>query len=605
MRPFAFISPFLLVWLACASITSRAASPLNVVLIVADDLGAHDLGVTGSRFHETPHLDRLAAEGMRFTQAYSACTVCSPSRAAIQTGLYPARLKLTDWIKGHPQPTAKLRPPDWTQELLPAQLTLAERLGAERDPLHLGKWHLGGEERTPLHQGYRRNIGGDHRGQPPSYFSPYGIPSLPDGPPGEYLTDREGQEAEAYIAAHKSQPFFLNYSPYSVHTPLQAKPELVAKYRAKAANSGGSQSHATYAAMLESLDAAVGRILKALDQHGLTDQTVVVFTSDNGGLVLGNPPPTSNAPLRSGKGSPYEGGHRVPLIIRWPGVTPPGSTCAVPVMGIDLAPTLAEATGTPPTSETRSGFDGLSLVPLLREPNPPPERAFPRDALFWHYPHYHPGGATPYAAVRSKNWKLIQYYEDGRHELFDLDADPGETRNLADAEPDRVVEWSRKLFNWQNSLGAQWPMSNPNWKPSPIAAPASGPVLLHSRDAFVHGAVLRYEPQPFKNTLGWWGRPDDWAEWIFELPTAGRYSLEILQGCGKGSGGSEVAFSVAGQQWVTTVLDTGHFQNFTNRTLGEVQLPAGVHSLQVRPIKKPGGAVMDLRQIVLHPIPSK
>ena len=605
MRPFALLTGLVSLWLACALPAAEAQSRLNVVLIVADDLGAHDLGVTGSRFHETPNLDRLAAEGTRFTQAYSACTVCSPSRAAILTGLYPARLKLTDWIKGHSQPTAKLRPPDWTQELPLDQVTLAERLGPGRDSLHLGKWHLGGEERTPLKQGFKRNLGGDHRGQPPSYFSPYGIPSLPDGPSREYLTDREGFEAEAYIAAHKSEPFFLNYWPYSVHTPLQAKPELVAKYRAKTANPGVPQSNPTYAAMLESLDAAVGRILKALDQHGLTDHTFVIFTSDNGGLVLGNPPPTSNAPLRSGKGSPYEGGHRVPLIIRWPGVTTPGSTCAVPVMGIDLAPTLADATGTPPSPDARIGFDGVSLVPLLREPNPSPERPFSRDALFWHYPHYHPGGATPYAAIRSKNWKLIQYYENGRHELFDLDADPGETKNLADAEPDRVVELSRKLFNWQNSLGAQWPMSNPGWKPTPIAAPASGPILLHSRDAFVHGTVLRYEPQPFKNTLGWWGRADDWAEWIFELPASGRYSVEILQGCGKGSGGSEVAFSVAGQQLVTTVLDTGHFQNFTNRTLGEVQLPAGLHSFQVRPIKKPGGAVMDLRQIVLHPIAPK
>lgn len=576
--------------------------PVNVVLIVADDLGAQDLGVTGSRFHETPHLDRLAAQGMRFTQAYSACTVCSPSRAAIQTGMYPARLKVTDWIRGHERPKAKLRPPGWTQQLPLEQITLAERLGSLAETLHLGKWHLGGEGFEPEQQGFNQNLGGDHRGQPPSYFSPYGLPRLPDGPKGEYLTDREGDEAVRFIAAHKGQPFFLNYSPYSVHTPLQAKPELVAKYRAKAARIGGSQTNATYAAMLESLDAAVGRILGALEEHGLADRTLVVFTSDNGGLVLGNHPPTSNAPLRAGKGSPYEGGLRVPLLVKWPGVTVSGSTSAEPVMGIDLHPTLLEATGSPKGYIASRGFDGVSLVPILKDPAALPGQGLNRDALYWHYPHYHPGGATPYAAIRAGEWKLIQYYENGHHELFNLAEDPGETTDLADALPDRVLALTRKLFSWQNGAGAQWPMSNPGWEPTPLQAPATGTIVLHSRDAFVHGTVLRYEPQPFKNTLGWWGRADDWAEWIFDLPNPGRYSMEIFQGCGKGSGGSEVAFSVADQKLVTTILDTGHFQNFTHRTLGEIELPAGRHSLKVQPIRKPGAAVMDLREILLHPM---
>ncbi|MBL9127009.1 MAG: sulfatase-like hydrolase/transferase, partial [Verrucomicrobiales bacterium] len=560
-------------------------------------------GVTGSTLHETPNLDRLAAQGMRFTQAYSACTVCSPSRAAIQTGLHPARLQITDWIRGHERPDAKLRPPDWTKELPLDRVTLAERLeGAKYDTRHLGKWHLGGEGFEPERQGYRTNLGGDHRGQPPSYFSPYGLPRLPDGPKGEYLTDREGEEAVRFIGAHKGDaaPFFLHYAPYAVHTPLQAKPELVEKYRAKSARVGGSQSNAVYAAMLESLDAAVGRILRALDDTGLADRTVVVFTSDNGGLVLGDRPPTDNRPLRSGKGSPYEGGHRVPLLVKWPGTTVPGSTSAMPVMGIDIHPTLLAIAGFPADYIQARNLDGVSLVPLLRDPSAPLPG---RDALYWHYPHYHPGGATPYAAIRAGSWKLIQYYENGRHELFDLASDPGESTNLADAQPDRVLELSRKLFDWQNKVRAQWPMSNPDWKPAPIAAPAEGPILLHSRDAFVHGTLLRYEPQPFKNTLGWWARPEDWAEWIFDLPKAGRYALDILQGCGTGSGGSEVSFTVADQALVTTIIDTGHFQNFTNRTLGEVELTPGRHSLRVKPLRKPGGAVMDLRQVVLRPVP--
>jgi len=601
MRHALFISILL------ASLNLRAADApqkpeLNVVLIVADDLGAHDLGATGSKFHETPHLDRLAAEGMRFTQAYSACTVCSPSRAAILTGMHPAHLQVTDWIKGHDHPKAKLRPPAWTQQLPLERITLAERLSALRDTLHLGKWHLGGEGFEPEQQGFKQNLGGDHRGQPPSYFAPYGLPRLSDGPKGEYLTDREGDEAVKFISSHKGLPFFINYWPYSVHSPLQAKSNLEEKYQAKAIRVGGGQTNATYAAMIESLDAAVGRILRALEDTGVADQTLVIFTSDNGGLVLGKNPPTSNAPLRAGKGSPYEGGHRVPLIVKWPGVTVPGSTSAEPVMGIDLHPTLLEAAGLPKDYIAARGFDGVSLVPILKDPAVPSDRALNRDALYWHYPHYHPGGATPYAAIRAGDFKLIQYYETGRPELFNLATDPGETANLADAQPERVMELSRKLFDWQNARGAQWPMSNPAWEPAPLAAPADGAIVLHSRDAFVHGTVLRYEPQPFKNTLGWWGRKEDWAEWIFDLPKAGRYSLEILQGCGKGSGGSEVAFTVADQKLVTTVLDTGHFQNFTNRTLGEVELPAGRHSLKVQPIKKPGGAVMDLRQIVLHPV---
>ncbi len=598
--------------LTLPAIPARAASttsaphpqPPNVILIVADDLGAHDLGVTGSRFHETPNLDRLAADGLRFTQAYAACTVCSPSRAAILSGMYPARLKVTDWIKGHPRPKAKLRPPAWTMQLPLEVVTIADRLGAFGATLHLGKWHLGGEGFEPEKQGFQINLGGDHRGQPPSYFAPYGLPRLQDGPDGEYLTDREGDEAVKFIANHRNQRFFLNYAPYAVHTPLQARPDSVARFRAKAAQVGGPQTNAVYAAMLESLDTAVGRILQALDEHGLTDRTLVIFTSDNGGLVQGNPPPTANTPLRSGKGSPYEGGHRVPLIVRWPGVVPPGSTSAQPVMGIDLHPTILDASGFPSSYIQARGFDGVSLLPILRNPTANPAPAPARNALYWHYPHYHPGGATPYAAIRSGPWKVIQYYESGHHELFNLESDPGETTNLADREPAKLLELTRSLFDWQNRIGAQWPMPNPDWEPSPIPAPAQGPITLHSRNAFVHGEVLRYEPQPFKNTLGWWARPQDWAEWIFDLPTPGRYSLEILQGCGKGSGGSEVAFSVANQTLVTTVLDTGHFQNFTNRTLGTLDLPAGRHSLQVRPRTKPGGAVMDLRQVVLHPIPT-
>lgn len=599
-RPFlrAFLSVSLLACQVVLPVHGRAAEvpPVNVVLMVADDLGAHDLASSGSRFHETPNLDRLAREGVRFTQAYSACTVCSPTRAALMTGKYPARLKITDWIAGHDAPKAKLRPPaDWVKALPLSEQTLAERAKASgRATAHIGKWHLGGEGFGPLEQGFESNLGGDHRGQPPSYFSPYGLPRLPDGPRGEYLTDREGAEAAAFIRGHPNRPFFLQVAFHSVHTPLQAKAELVEKYRRKATQVGGAQTNAVYAAMLESLDAAVGQVLKALDDAGLTDRTLVVFTSDNGGLVLGQNPPTSNAPLRSGKGAPYEGGIRVPLLVRWPGVAVPEARVDQPVISMDVAATVAAAmTG----QATPSLEDGLNLKALLKDSAAP----LGREVIGWHYPHYHPGGATPYSAIRAGAWKLIQYYEDGRHELFDLSQDPGETRDLAPSQPDRVMALARRLAEWQGKVGAQWPMANPEHQAQPLAPLADGTVLLHSRSASVHGTVLRYEPMPFKDTLGWWARGEDWADWRFEIPQGGSFEIELTQGCGRGSAGSRVELRLGDQIIPWTVEETGHFQNFVVRHLGRVTLAAGRHTLEVRPVQKVGGAVMDLRQIRLVP----
>lgn len=565
----------------------------NVLVIFADDLGAHDLGVTGSRFHETPNLDRLAREGMRFTQAYSACTVCSPSRAALMTGKYPARLKITDWIAGHDAPKAKLKPPaDWVKQLPLAETTIAERAkAAGYATAHVGKWHLGPEGFWPTEQGFDLNIGGYFRGQPPSYFAPYGMPTLADGPKGEYLTDREGEEAAKFIAAHRDRRFFLNWWPYSVHTPLQAPADLVEKYRRKAAQIGGAQTNAVYAAMLERLDTAVGRVLGALEETGVADRTVVIFSSDNGGLVLGPNPPTSNLPLRSGKGSPYEGGVRVPLLVKWPGVTPPGSTSAEPVVTMDLAATVAGV------FTNAASADGRDLRPVLENP----AATLGRESICWHYPHYHPGGATPYAAIRAGEWKLIQYYEDGRHELFNLVADPGEQQDLAAAQPERVMELAKKLFDWQGKVGAQWPMYNSAHEPQPLTQAADGSVLLHSRSAAVHGSVLRYEPMPFKNTLGWWGRAEDWPSWSFTLTQGGAFEIELLQGCGWGHGGSDVNVEIGDVKVPFVVEETGHFQNFIPRRLGRVTLSAGNHTLALKPQRKQGGAVMDVRQVRLVP----
>jgi hypothetical protein len=285
----------------------------------------------------------------------------------------------------------------------------------------------------------------------------------------------------------------------------------------------------------------------------------------------------------------------VPLLVRWPGVTPPGSTCDEPVIGTDLFSTIAEATG---AAAVRGPRDGRSLVRFLRDPN----AATGGEDLCWHYPHYHPGGATPYAAIRSGDWKLIQYYENGRHELFNLREDPGESHNLAEEQPERVLQLSRRLFAWQGKVGAQWPMPNPEWTPNVVAAGADGTLHLHSRDALVHGEVLRYEPQPFKNTLGWWTRAEDWVSWTFDIPATGAYRISFLHGCGNGSGGSEVRFTLGDAALDTVIAQTGGFQNFTNRVLGDVTLQAGRQTLEVRPLKKPALAVMDLREVVLHPL---
>ena len=438
-----------------ATAAQATTPPPNIVFILIDDLGWADLGCYGSRFYQTPQIDALAAQGMRFTDAYAACPVCSPTRACFLTGQYPARLNLTDWIPGHNRSDVRLLVPQFNQQLPLDCTTIAEMLKpAGYVSASIGKWHLGTEQFYPDKQGFDVTFGPSHKGQPKSYFYPYTTPAVPDGAKGEYLTDRLTDQAIKFIQANRQRPFFLYLSHYAVHTPLQAKPDKVARYRALA-KPDAAQNNAAYAAMIESVDESVGRIIATLDELKLSQNTLVVFTSDNGGLAK----VTSNAPLRAGKGTLYEGGIREPLIVRWPGVVKAGSTCDVPVTTADFYPTFAQAAAADPGKQP---IDGADLLPLLKGGAPPQ-----RDAIYWHYPHYHPGGATPGGAtpggaIRAGDWKLIEFFEDNRAELYNLKQDPSETKDLAATDPDRARLLRSKLADWRKTVNARMPSPNPN-----------------------------------------------------------------------------------------------------------------------------------------------
>lgn len=576
------------------------AAPPNVVFILIDDLGRNDLGCYGSKYYRTPHLDRLASEGVRFTDAYAACPVCSPTRAAIMTGKYPARLHLTDWLPGRTdRPDQKLLRPAIRQQLPLEEVTLAEALkSAGYATGQIGKWHLGGDGFGPRQQGFDFSVAGNQAGSPVSYFAPYRnaqggfMPGLEEAPAGEYLTDRLTAEAERFIEQHRDRPFFLYLAHYAVHIPLKAKPDLQAKYAKN--DKVGEQNNPVYAAMIESMDESVGRIVKKLADLRLTDNTVVIFTSDNGGLCTlegPNTPATINAPLREGKGYLYEGGIRVPLVVKWPGVTRPGRTCGVPVSSIDFFPTILAMCG----ASTDTQPDGVDLATVLKGAD-----TLSREVLYWHYPHYANQGGKPGGAVRTGDFKLIEFYEQGRRELFNVKDDLRESRNLAEQKPELVRELAAKLDRWRHDVGAQMMQPNPAYVPNPQAA--NGRITLPAKTAEVHGVQLRYEPLPHKNTLGFWTRADDWASWEFQLTKPGTFTVELLQGCGKGQGGSEVEVTVAGQTLKFAVEDTGHFQNFKARELGTVKFDRpGRYTLEVKPKSKRAAAVMDLRSVTLRP----
>lgn len=450
--------------LALPSFAQAAASP-NVVLILIDDMGWKDLGVYGSDYHQTPQIDSFAKDAVLFTNGYAACTVSSPTRASIMTGKYPAKLHLTDWIEGWKFPEAKLKVPDWTMFLPLEETTMAEVFkSAGYATAHIGKWHLGEQDKYwPENQGFDINIGGWAKGSPNlnkntnipnGYFSPYGNPRLKDGPEGEYLTERLAEEACNFIDNHQSAPFFLNLWFYNVHQPLMAKQDKVDKYQALL-DTTKLQKNPVYAAMVEHVDDAVGKVISKLKQMGVYDNTIIVFTSDNGGLIGKSARKvTNNSPLRKGKGQMYEGGVRVPFIIKNLHQQASGTTNHTPVMSIDLFPTLMDLAGVKVDSTVKNGFDGISLKPLLADK----KKQLKRQSIFWHYPHYHSEGATPYSAVRHGDWKLIHIIETNTYELYNLKEDIGETKDLASLYPKVVKQLAKELEKWKKDMNAQMPL---------------------------------------------------------------------------------------------------------------------------------------------------
>ena len=462
----------------------------NIILMLIDDMGWKDLTCYGSSFYETPNIDRLAKEGTLFTDAYAACPVCSPTRASILTGKYPANIGITDWIDAgnHIHPArGRLVDVPYLKQLPQTEYSLARalKLGGYQT-WHIGKWHLGGDGYLPQDHGFDVNVGGAHQGSPGhgGYFSPWSIPPLvnADVPDETYLTDYLTEEAVKLIEHREKRPFFLNFWYYQVHTPLEAKPEKVNKYTQKASKLGLDQkqtfsedefypcehkkdqkvkrrllqSDPVYAGMIESLDESVGRILDVIECEGITNDTIIIFTSDNGGLATSEGSPTCNSPLSEGKGWMYEGGTREPLLIRWPGFIEKNTTCSTPVSSPDFYPTILEIVGIEPKSDQH--IDGISFLPLLKG-----EKTLERDAIYWHYPHYGNQGGSPGSSIRCGDYKLIEFFEDDRVELYNLQDDIQETNNLAEVEPIVCKRLHNLLIAWREKVEAKIPQKNPNW----------------------------------------------------------------------------------------------------------------------------------------------
>ena len=453
------VLPAIVVIAACNIDARKANKPQlpNIVFVLVDDLGWSDLGCYGNEKHESPNIDKLASDGMRFTDGYAASPVCGPTRSSILSGKYPSRTGYThNWFTPNPE-----EQPFWGEGIPRTEhafmkleeFTLAEALKvAGYQTAFVGKWHLGEAPYSPRRQGFDVNVGGSHWGHPlEGYFSPYDMPNLENGSQGEYLTDRLTSEAikvmEAFSKSEK--PWFLYMNYYTVHAPIQSKSEKISKYRKKSSQANVENIGVEYAAMVESLDENVGRLTQWLDDKDLRKDTVILFTSDNGGWVGA----TTNHPLRSYKGHLLEGGIRVPWIVSWPGVTEPGSICRKPVISTDFYPTILDIIGV--MSRPDQHRDGVSFAPMLKgDPH------FDRGAMVWHYPHVRI--SKPGSAIRSADWKLIYYYEDGRRELYHLKDDIGESDDLSGRLPEKAAAMKEQLDAMLKEQGAKIPSSNPS-----------------------------------------------------------------------------------------------------------------------------------------------
>ncbi len=465
---------------AQANPENRPRDRPNFVFLLVDDLGWADLGCFGSSLHETPHIDALCNSGMKLTQAYAACPVCSPTRASILTGRHPVRVDITDWIPGSAVPkNAPLLSVKDRDNLALEEVTIAETLRAHGyRTFFAGKWHLGGDGHLPTDQGFDQNIGGCAKGQPPGgYYAPWKNPYLKATTEEEYLTERLTKESLAFIDQPSDAPFLLYLSYYNVHTPITPYRKRIEHFRKKQeqrnqladgeptkaaapivehdAFSRPAQDNPSYASMVSAVDDSVGQILDKLKERGLDQNTVIIFFSDNGGLcTLGRPGPTCNLPLRAGKGWLYEGGIREPTIIRAPGVTRPGTQSDQLAISMDFYPTILELAGIPiPADRT---IDGISLLPMLRG------NALPERTLYWHYPHYHGSKWRPGAAIRDGDWKLIEFYDPPAIELYNMAADLGEQQDLSQSNSEKADELREKLHGWQRGLNAKMPSPNPN-----------------------------------------------------------------------------------------------------------------------------------------------
>ena len=505
-------------WPLCVLADSGERTP-NIVFILADDLGWRDLSNAGSTFYESPSIDRIRHEGMAFSRGYATCQVCSPSRASILTGKYPPRHGITTWI-GERSGTSWRNtnrhdshlPPTYRRGLGASEVTLAEALrAAGYKTFFAGKWHLGSRGSWPTDHGFDTNRGGWDVGSPRGgYFAPWENPNLEPGPAGESLAIRLGQETASFIKANRESPFFAFLSFYSVHGPIQTTPALWKKYRDKAVAAGLTEERflfdrrlsvrqvqdcPIYAGMIETMDDAVGIVLMTLDELQLTENTIVCFTSDNGGVSSGDAFSTSNLPLRGGKGRQWEGGIREPYYIKAPGITQPGSISDVPVSGIDWYPTLLALAGQRVPAEQQ--IDGVNLVPLLRG------KRIQTRPLFWHYPHYGNQGGEPSSIITQGDWKLIYYHEDGRNELYHLATDSGEQRDRSRTEAQRTKLMRGELENWLRVTGAKFPTPDPQFDPTRRADRWQR--LKTNAMADLERRHRRYLDANYKPNKNWWG----------------------------------------------------------------------------------------------------